>query len=682
MFSSITFTDTTDTIKEYDQKIHTDINNLNKLAQIFPKSVGEIQELTTATISLAKQEIQTIKENNTQTFNSTMHALDICFHKLNVSISIIHILGDTHPDEAIRNAALDGSKTLQEFGIDMSMDADLFHIVQNYYDHHSQNETLSPEDHLLVTDYLKACKRAGLHLPESVLQEVKTIQKEICALEQDFLVNINNDDSNISATLEELQGVNKNFIKQLTQNEGTYIVPCDLASYITVMTECSVEQTRKNLFFVRNTRIYPQNDTILVQLLTKRQELATLLGHEHFASLDLEQTSAKNLNNIENFLLPLADQFLKKNEEEFHKLKQDLPESVTLQENGTINQWDYFYTHNQYIKKHFAVDESKVAEYFPAQKVIDGIFTIYQDFLGLTFKQVQPEWSWHEDVLLIEIYRTSSNQLLGYLFLDLYPRANKFSHACVQPILHSYNESGANNTSAAALIMNVPKPSEDTPALLKHRDVVTFFHEFGHAMHHVLSRPQNAGHAGLRVAVDFVETPSQMFEQWMFEPDMLNIVSSHYKTGEPLPKEIIENKIKLRQVDAGYTMLRQCMIGLFALYSMNNNDLSYKPASLWKSLHEKYLTPFMNYEENYHWFTTFGHLASGLYASKYYSYLWTEVFALDLFASIKEHNFNEEYSQKVIEMLSAGGSVKPEELLQNFLGRQPNQTALLKALGL
>ncbi len=669
-------------LKNHNDLMSMDVNNLEKLTMIFPKSVQEINDWTTSAIDLIHQEVDQILAVQNPTFENTMRALDISFNKFGNYVSILATLNNVHPDTTIRDTALAAEKTLREVAIDLSMNAELYQLIQNYYDNYSQKEKLTSEDKLLITDYLKACKRKGLHLPATVLEQAKKIAKEISALEQDFSVTINNDDTSIQATKEELLGVNENFIKSLEKDGDAYIVPCKLSTFLPVITECSVEATRKRIFFARSNIAYPQNEMLLTQLLKKRHEFATLLGYPSFASLDLEQTSAKNITNIQNFLTPLAETCLKKIDQEFAQLKNDLPEGIQLQKNNTFNQWDYPYVYTQYKKKYFSIDESAIAEYFPVQKVIDGIFIIYQNFLGLTFKKVTPQWSWHEDVMLIEIYRQSSQELLGYLFLDLYPRANKFSHACVQPIIASHNNDHKNITSVATLITNFPKPSADAPALLKHSDVVTFFHEFGHAMHNVLSRTQHPGQAGLNVALDFVETPSQMFEQWMYEPEMLSLVSGHYKTHEPLPKEIIEKKIKLRQANSGHTTLRQCMIGLFALQSMSNNDLSYNPALLWKSLDQKYLSKFMKYEDNNHWFTTFGHLASDTYASKYYSYLWTEVFALDLFASIKKNNFNPEYSQKVIKLLSAGASVEPEILLEEFLGRKPNQTAFLSVLGL
>lgn len=668
---------------EHESLMSMDINNLEKLAQIFPKSAEEINKRTAETITLARKEIDEMLSVQNPTFENTIRAFDISADKFSISLSLMSTLSNVHPDQKTREAALSAKKELLKLAIDLySLNEDLYHLIQNYYDNYYKKEQHSTADDLLITEYLKASKRSGLHLPKNKLEEVKKITKEITVMEQDFRTTINNDDTKITATKEELAGVNESFLSKLEKNGDLYIIPCKLSTYIPVITECTVSATRKKIFFARNNIVYPQNETALIALLKKRQELATLLEYESFAALDLQKTSAKTIDAIENFLTPLAESCRKKALQEINDLSKNLPQDIQLQADSSFNQWDYPYVYSEYNKKNFSIDESAISEYFPVEKVMEGIFTIYQNFLGLTFKQVTPKWSWHEDVMLIEIYRQSSQELLGYLFLDLYPRANKFSHACVHPIIASFNNEGKNNTSVAVLITNSPKPSADAPALLQYSDAVTFFHEFGHAMHNVLSRTQHPGQAGLNVAVDFVETPSQMFEQWMFEEKMLPLLTAHYKTGETLPKEIIEKKIALRKSNSGYQLLRQCMIGLFALRSMSNTDLSYNPSELWKNLHETYATSITKYEDNNHWFTTFGHLASDLYASKYYSYLWTEVFALDLFSEIKKNDFNAEYSQKVVDLLSAGGSVDSEVLLEQFLGRKPNQEAFLKILGL
>jgi len=683
--SIICYTQVDDTIiQKYNTTISADINSLEKLAQIYPKSVEEIQKWTNAALQIAQKETQEILAIKDKTFANTMQALDISSHKLQDLYGILNILSFTHPDQEIRDAVQEAIKDIQTASIDLYLNPTLYHAIQEYADHFQQLETLTPEDQLLLDGFLESCKRSGMHLPEEQLNQVKLLSKELAALEQDFLININNNNDFITVTKDELQGVSDNFINQLARNnDDTYQVPVNFSTYITVMTECNVTSTRKALYLVRKNMAYPENDAVLIQLLTKRDELAAVLGYPSYAAMDLTRTSAETIENVETFLTAIADTAQQKAHKEIALLKTDLPNGVTCNKDGTLNPWDYLYSTTHYNKKHYNVDESAISQYFPSENVINGIFNIYQNFLGLTFKKVTPQWSWHEDVYLIEIYCQSSSELLGYLFLDLYTRPNKYPHACVAEQIGSSAVGDKNKTSVAVLITNFQKPSQDTPSLLKHNDIVTFFHEFGHAMHFVLGRTKHASHAGFNVSCDFAEVPSQMFEEWMFEPEIMAQMSQHYQTKQPLDLETIQKSLALRQAESGFHTLRQCMYALFALRLMTNTELSYKPAELWRSLDSKYFSNFLKYEPTIHDYAAFGHLAAAeLYGAKYYSYLWTKVFAIDLYTQIKQNNYNTHYSQKVQQLLSAGGSVPSHDLLTAFLEREPNQDAFFAALGL
>ena len=203
-------------------------------------------------------------------------------------------------------------------------------------------------------------------------------------------------------------------------------------------------------------------------------------------------------------------------------------------------------------------------------------------------------------------------------------------------------------------------------------------------MHTVLAKTEHAHFAGTTVKADFVEMPSQMFEEWMYEPKILKLVSHHYQTGEPLPDDLIAKKIALKEFDAGYTYLNICARALFALQLMQDLDSSYSPSTLWHdNVHNKYLAEIISYEEQNHFYTSWWHLAQPEhYASKFYGYLWAKVLAMDVFAKIKESGFNKISSQQIQKLLSAGGSIDPNQLMRDFLGREPNQDAFLEAFGL
>lgn len=680
--SIITETNSADFVQEYNTIITSNIDNVEKLAQIYPKTVQEIQDRTATALIIFEQEINEILSTTIPTFQNTVHALNLSSQKLNTLQSLISLLTYVHPDQDIRDTAQESLQQIQNKYIELTRNPKLYDLIQNYVNNYQASETLTSEDTLLLDSYLAFCKQAGFHLPSEQLEQVKQLTKEIAEFEQQFILNINNDDTKVSATLQDLDGLSPDFIAQLENTDDTYYLTTDYPTYATVMRDCHVASTRKNMLIAAHNKAYPKNHELLLELLQKRHQLAQLIGYSDFTAMDLTQTAAQNIATVEKFLIDLADKAQNKLRKEISELTADLPDNITINVDGSLNTWDYSYILNVYKKKNFSIDENFIAEHLPIEKVIDTTFEIYQKFLGLTFKQVTPAWSWHEDVYLIAIYRESSNELLGYLFLDLFPRQNKYTHACVAEQIPSYIIDGVQNTAAAAMITNFPKPTKETPSLLKHIDVVTFFHEFGHAMHCMLGRTKHAAHAGFNVAADFTEVPSQMFEQWMYQPEILANMSTHYQTKQPLNIDIINNKLNMRKATSGYQILRQCVFALFALQLMTNSEIAQNPSVLWNQLHTTYFQDLIAFAPDTYGYAAFGHLANQLYMSKYYVYLWTEVIAMDLFNEIKNNQYNDEYRQKAIDLLSAGGSIPSHDLLLAFLQREPNQQAFMAILGL
>ncbi len=682
LFNLTTAQVTQQEINDYKKFIMTPVDSVEQLAKIYPKTVQEIEQWTELAIALAHQEIDTIIAVKDRTFENTIQALDVATLKFKDLANMFEMLQYVHPDQTIRDMLKNSVTVLTDAAIDLNMNPALYQAVQNFADQNPNLKNLNAQDQRLFNDFLNSFKAQGLHLPAETQEKIKKASKELEQMRQDFGNNINISNPKITVCKADLAGLDESFIQSLKKDSDLYILGTDVPTYIQIMENCSIAKTRKAIYFLRNNKAYPENDILLTQIVQKQDELAQLLNFANYATLDLKNTAAKTIENVQNFEFNILRPALVKAQKELDELKADLPENIMCNDDGTLNPWDYGYAATIYQKKHFNIDENKIAEYFPTDQVIEGIFKIYQNFLNLTFHKVTPSWSWHEDVQLIEIRRTNNQELLGYIFLDLYPRDNKYGHACHAGHISSYRINGSNTPSVATLICNFPKPCGDTPGLLKHDDVVTFFHEFGHGMHEILGKTKHVGQSGTSVARDFVEVPSQMFEEWMHEPAMLALVSSHYQTGESLPQEIIEQKIKLRNFNSGFSISRQCMLGLFALQLMNNNDLSYNPSALWKSIYEQNWKNLIKYQENNHWYTTFGHLINPGYVSKYFCYLWTKVIALDLFFEMKAHDYNQEYQNKTITLLSAGDSVDAIALTQNFLEREVNQEAFFKILGL
>lgn len=672
-----------DTATAYETMINSSIDTVTKLAALFPKSVQQVQDWLECGMQLAQRDIDTIIAipANERTFANTVQAFDVAKSKLSRLACSLSLLLHVSPDLELQKAIQVALEKLETFTVDLYFNPELYRAFQEYQTHAHNPQVLTQEDIKLFDEIMQSFKDEGFHLPAQQFAKIKELKKEIGQLELEFGNNMNADAPSIHVLLEELAGVDQQFIDDLARDGDAYILNINFHTYAQIIQNCSVSSTRKKIFLAFRNHAYETNDAVLKKLLATRHAFAQVLGHPNFACFDIQGTMANTEQTVEQFLKPLLDAAAQKAAQELALLKQAVPDQVPWNADGTLYMWDYPYALNCYKQKYCNIDESQIAQYFPVQKVVDGVFAIYQKVLGLTFKRVQAEWSWHQDVELIEIYDTKTGEFFGYIFLDLYPRAHKFKHvAACAPQVYSYEKQGKNTPAVCSIIANLTKPCGDSPALLKHDDVVIFFHEFGHAMHMIMGRTQHHSFSGFHVKADFTEMPSQMFEQWMYEPDILTMVSSHYQTGQALPADIIAKKIDFRNIDTGMLYLRLSLFSLFALQLMQQDNVS--PDLLWQKLHEQYYKNIFAYEPNYHFYTSWFHIADSGYASKYYNYLWAEVLSLDVFDFVKAQEFNATSQEQIQTILKAGGSIDPNKLLYDVLGREPNQDAFLKINGL
>ncbi|MCK4518050.1 Zn-dependent oligopeptidase, partial [Candidatus Babeliales bacterium] len=624
-------------------------------------------------------------------------ALDNVGAAFSIISSGIYFIEMVHPDKAMRDASHDGMLKLRDFSIDMLSRVDLYMAFKSYIDLNLKESLkaglVNDEEKYFLQETMKGFLRAGLNLPEKELDEVKRLKKELGNLTSEFSRNIAIDKSSIAVDRDALKGTSESFINSLSKDDdGKYILTCAYPTVSEVGKHCSVRSTRKALRTIYLNRAYPVNKKILEDIIAKRDELAKRLGFASYAHFDLDDQMAKTPECAEAFIRDLAKKAEPKEQAEFDRLISDLPAGVSLVE-GKFETGDLAYVEEYYKKKHFSLDDREVAEYFTMEKTIEGVFAIYQEFLGLEFSLVKPKGLWHEEASVIEIRRRGTAPLgitapLGYIFLDLHPRDDKYSHACccdfVSPV-HAIDGLPA-GPSVAAVVANFPKSTEDRPSLLKHNDVETFFHEFGHAMHQILGRTKMHEFAGYATKTDFVEVPSQMFEEWMWNKEILQKVSSHYKTGESLPDSLIDKMIELKQFDTGYFVQGQSMNALLSLAYFGEGEKKATGCKdldkIYKDLYEKQMKHVL-FDPTAHMYASFGHLTG--YAAKYYSYLWSKVFSLDLFDNICSRNglLDESVGREFVDkVLGKGGSVEPDQLLRDFLGREPNQKAFLKDLGI
>ncbi len=657
------------------------VATINDVIHLFPTTVDGINKRLETIVGNVKNEVAEIIAipDEKRSFKNTYAALDKAVNEFGQEGGIFHTIVAVSPDAALRDAANKAIITLQEISVDViSQNRQLYQALKKYAETKAPQENLNDEERYYVEETLKSFKRNGLDLPEQGLEEIKRIKKELGNLEQEFARAINDDTRKIMIPKEELEGIAPEFLAALKHtSDGRYELGTDYPTYHEVMDNCSVESTRKALWTAFVNRAYPVNEKTLNNIISLRDELAHKLGFASYAEYDIDDEMAKNPLNVEKFLDDIAVRSTPKALSEIERYKKNLPSGITLSE-GKFKPWDLAHTKNLYRKKEYNYDDRVVAEYFPVESTFQGLLKLYENFLSVKFKQLPDVSPYGIPVKALQVNDKNGN-LVGNLLLDLYPRPNKYTHACHITLVHGLKKTdGITNPSASIVLANFPQPSAERPALLQHHDVVTFFHEFGHAMHALLGRTEMYGFSGTNVKTDFVEMPSQMLEEWMWDRATIKTISKHYKIGEPLPDALINVMITLKNLDSGDFVKRQVMLGKISLDYFKNGRT--KDTTAIMHTLQKTLRPYMAVIPEDHFQCSFGHLTN--YASKYYAYLWSKVYACDLFEYIKEHGMDSKVGQRYVDcILSKGGSRPPQELIRDFLGREPNSNAFFKDLG-
>lgn len=618
-----------------------------------------------------------------RTFDNTIGALDDMAARLDRDTSLLLFMAYVSTDAEERRIAERAQQDVLDWSVELNKREDLYRAVKALAD---RKPALDPVQQRLLNFTLRDFRRAGMELGQRERDQLKEIEKQITTLSIDFERNIREDQTRIPFTLSELAGAPESVIGGLPKVDDIVLVGLDTPTYVPLMERCTQEQTRKKLFLAYRRRAGTKNVALIEKIIRLRAQAAQLLGYTTPADYEIEVRMAKNPAAVRDFfakLTPLVEKKTRLDYAEYQNAKRE----HTGDPSADLQPWDAAFYKQYLLEKKYAVDSEKVREYFPFDAVMKGLFSITQQLYGLEYRDVTAQGPtperplWHPDVRRYEVWDKARNEMLGEFYIDLFPRENKFTHAAQWPlVVHKIYTDGTRQKPLAALVCNFTKPEGDKPSLMKHDEVETFFHEFGHCLHTLLSESRYARFSGTSVARDFVEAPSQMFENWIWDADVVNTFARHYQTGEPLPAEVLDGMIRAKNLGSGLETTRQIFYAMtdMAYHTVPDGvvDTTRVQAEVFEAVEPYDPVPNTFFQ------AAFGHLTG--YQAGYYSYLWSLVYAQDMFQRFRELGMlNPQAGAYYREhILSRGSTLDEMDLVREYLGREPRMDAFLEHLGL
>ncbi len=641
-------------------------------------------------IAKAKAEIDAIINNaEAATFENTIVALDFSGEQLDRLSSIFFNLNSAETCDEMQKIAQEVSPLLTEFSNDIALNENLFKRVKAVYDQKG-NLTLTKEQATLLDKKFKGFSRNGALLSEGDKLKLREIDTELAKIKLTYGENVLAETNNYQLHIineEDLKGLPdgaKEMAASLAKSkelEG-WVFTLDFPSYLPFVTYVENRELRKEIAIAAGKKAFQNNEfdnqENVKRIVALRHKRANLLGYESHSHFVLEERMAQNPEKVQSFLNDLLEKAKPAAQKEFAQLTAFAKELDGIDQ---LEKWDGAYYSEKLKQKLFNFDDEILKPYFKLENVQNGAFTIAEKLYGITFKEVFDIDKYHEDVQTFEVL-DENNNLVAIFYSDFFPRKGKRNGAWMTSYKSQAVKNGINERPHVSIVCNFTPPTETKPSLLTFNEVTTLFHEFGHALHGMLANTTYPSLSGTSVYWDFVELPSQVMENWCYEPEALALFAKHYETGEIIPQEYVEKIKESASFLEGMATLRQLSFGILDMTYHGKSQTIADVKSFEKQAMEG-TSLYPDVAENC-MSTSFSHIFQGGYSSGYYSYKWAEVLDADAFAYFQEKGiFNKEVATKFKEnVLSKGGTELPMELYKNFRGQEPKVEALLKRAGL
>ncbi len=638
-------------------------------------------EVDAALASAEELVARAVASADAPSFDNTMVLLDLAGATVAAGYGPSAFMAYVHTDSAVRDAGQQAEERINKWKVSLPFRPEIYRAVRAFADS-PEADALQGERRRLVDRWLRDFRRAGQELEPDARKELEGLRNRLVELESAFARNINEDQEGIEVDLAGLDGLPPSYIERLEPGSApqTWKVGIKGPEFTPFMAQARNRDLREKLLRRSWNQAVATNRPLLEEAIQLRQRIAVLFGEPTWAHIAMEIKMAGNPERVRAFYDQIVPPLAAAAARDVAGLKEMAAEDGIV---DPIQIWDWTYYDNHQSLVHHGVDQEEVSQYLPLASVMAGLFELTGKVLGLEYRQVEPTNAWHPSVSLYEVRDRASGELIAHFYADLFPREGKYYHAAAFPLVVGHRRAdGTYQTPVNAIVANLTPPSGERPSLLKHGphgETETLFHEFGHILHMSLTRAEFARFSGAETEWDFVEAPSQIMEHWTWQPAVLASLTRHWKTGEPMPPELIDKMIGSRYLNVGLRGARQVSFGAVDLALHDSGE----PVDMDRALRDTFAVMQLPYPEDTFSLASFGHLMGG-YDAGYYGYLWAEVIGDDMWGrfmaeGIDSPEVGAAYRRAVLE---PNGTRDGDDLVADFLGRPASVENYLRMRGL